>query len=868
MIKRFASCGIPFLITLLGTFIHANTAWPQGFQVIEHFPVTRAQQGNPIKITAQLRQTNSFPLYVRVYFKSIHEQRYRHFDLQRNLNAFVGEIPGKFVQPPVIQYFILALYPNQKVVSLPAMNPYGQPFEVAVQEGPSNRPSEAAPGEIPQPPSAQRSQRGSGQQTPPTAQTQGMQPPAPDRGESQFSIQIISPEPFEQVDEKEVVIAASFVGDAEGADSASVRVTLDGEEVTHLAQISNFVVTFAPANLPAGSHTVVVWANDHRGKLISPAKWEFEVTGKLTRKEKKPKSYQGRVYAEFRQEKFSGQTLGIKNLGANIGGKSGPFTYQGMVYITSLESSRLQPRNRFVLNLESKLLDIGVGDVYPYLNDLVLWGRRVRGFSGHLKLGLINFQLIFGQTNRLIKPIYTGGVGGSPRILAAKGAYRQNLTAGRVSFGSGKNFQLGLLALKARDDSNSLSVNESNSNPKDNLVAGADLLVALNAHRFELRASAAYSILTNDISNGPASKATIDSIFGVNLPFDPADFKNIIILNESTIPLDPTGLSSLAYQGSLTLNYFRNAVQIGYKRLGPEYNSLGQTYLRNNIKGFYINDRIALFRNKVYTTIGYEDFKDNFGKEVDTLVVSLRTINFGVAIYPGPNLPTINISTRNYLRDNGVDQFFTQTSSFGIIDTTDIREQSLTRDISVNLTYNFTAMNLQHNATVSVINSKLIDQFGSNRPTTVAPKDFSTTVQMISLKTQYEKPLTTTLTFASNQNHATRGLSTINFKLLTGRADYKLMQNKLSVYGGVRYITASGLQKSSSTVTLASISYKQQGVQIGGIYQPTPHHNFMVDFELIKYTDKGGTFNPVTGAFTPNPSFTNSIIRLFYEYRL
>ncbi len=839
---------IPICVTAAALWLLAmEPLQAQAVRFLEHFPVTRAQAGKSVPIRVRLQSTSMSPVYVRVYFKSIQDRSYRHRDLRGRMDVYEGEIPAKYVRPPALQYFLVALYPNRKVVSLPELNPYGSPYEVQVEEG---KAPEAAPAETA--PSAADSLRGERARA----------------AASSADIQILSPEPLEEVAPDEVVIAVSFLNEG-GADSSSVHVTIDGNEVTRFGEVSEYVATVAPPQVLPGKHTVAVWGNNSAGESLQPVSWTFTVLPpEQALAEAGEKSYEGRVFAEYRHEKFSGATLNTRNLGGNIDGKAGPFTYSGQVLVTSLEDPRFQPRNRFSFLAESKTLDLGFGDLYPYFNDLVLWGRRVRGVLGALKLGFINFQVVTGTTARLIKPLYLSPGGGAPPTLIQKGSFKQNLFAGRVSFGRGENFQFGLMALKAKDDLSSLKPTESISTPKDNLVAGADFLLAFDSHRFELKASAAYSLLTNDITNGPASKATIDSTFDVNLPFDPADFEKILVLNESTIPLDPTGLTSLAYQVSLNLNYFGHFLQIGYKRLGPEYNTFGHTYLRSNIRGFFVDDRIALFNNKVYASVGFEDFKDNFGQEDDNPAVTLRTVNLGLSYYPGPHLPTITFSMKNYLRDNGIDQFSTQVSPLGTVDTTDTREQSLTRDISLNISYDFNALNLKHNATVSVVNSRLIDHFSSDRPTTVGAQDVLTTLQMVSLRSEFQRPLTTTLTFATNRNEATGGRSTIQFDLFTGRADYRLLNDQLTVYGGLRYVAASGAQLTTTLLTVAKVDYKQTGLLFGASYQPGQHHNFMLDVELIDYKDNGTTLDPATGTMTPNPSYKNRVVRLFYEYRL
>ena len=39
-------------------------------------------------------------------------------------------------------------------------------------------------------------------------------------------------------------------------------------------------------------------------------------------------------------------------------------------------------------------------DTYPRYNDLILWGKRIRGVSGYVRLGFFNLDATFGETHR------------------------------------------------------------------------------------------------------------------------------------------------------------------------------------------------------------------------------------------------------------------------------------------------------------------------------------------------------------------------------------------------------------------------------------------------------------------------------------
>ena len=814
---------------------------------LEHFPVNVASEGSEVDIRVRVNAMQA-PVYVRVYYRSLGDQNFKFATLDRSAGEYQGVIPANAVKTPVLQYFLMVLYTNRAIETLPALNPYGQPMEIIVGEGKG------------QP--AQRTQQRSTQPSRPAAPAQ-LQPGS----SSQTTAFILSPDPLAEIGSDEVLIAAGFGGGASGVDPTSVRLEVDGRDYTKLADISEFAVSLSPRRVARGSHKVTLSARDKQGNLIPSLVWRFIVTaGKQAREMVERKNYQGRVYAEFRQEKFSNQELNSNNLGGSLYGESGAFEYSAQAYFSQLEDPRLQPRNRFSVNVKHKLFEFGVGDQYPYLNELVLWGRRIRGFTGAIKLGFLNFEHASGQSVRQIDALYSSA---TPGLMLVRGTFGQQLTANRLSFGRGNTFQLGFMTLNVRDDVNSLKPGESSTTPKDNLVGGVDLVIRLDSRKIELKASVASSFLTQDITNGPASKASIDSTFETDLPFDPASFESWLIINESTTPLDPSGGTALAYLVSLRLKYLRNYFQFGVKRFGREYVSLGQNYLRSNLRGYYFNDRVNLFQNKVYMNLGVENYQDNFSQDDGNPKTSLTNFNYGVTFYPRQDLPLVNFNVRNYVRNNNINDFLINASPFGAPDTTDRREESITRDVTVNVGQNFRTGQVQHEATVSLINSKLIDEFSNTRLRTSASRDFSNFILSFALKSKLSRALTSVFSYATNNNESTRQLNEMDFKMFSGRVEYTLPQQQLTFYTGVRSVVSTGTRRSETqSIPVALIDYKQTGFQFGVYYVVKERHRFVIDADLISFTDNGKTLNTVTSTYVGNPSFNNRLLRFYYEFRI
>jgi hypothetical protein len=545
-----ASLSMPFQAT--HAQLRQNRAEPGGAPTIEHFSVSFGVEGKPIAIEAQVVAPGRSVIYVRIYYKSPSLQAYVHTDMRPGLLGYVGQIPGNAVRAPAVQYFLVALLSDNSVINYPSKNPYGQPFEVSVRESAAKSiDGEQAPKSgtgakaAPSPPAFDPALEVSPQLLDklkrlerPTAEapadTNGMDTASPETlltGETEplSPILALSPEPFSSVAAGDLVIAASFLTET-AIDSSSIQILLDGREVTNKAQVSAAMVSYTPAQIAPGEHTVTITARDEFGQEVGPASWAFQITGKSAAvADERPRTRAtGSVFAEVRREKFGSRSLNNNNIGADLTGDTGPLFYSASAYFTSLEDNAFQPRNRFVLSTGLSWLNFTLGDATPYFNELVLWGRRARGMQAGLHTGIINFDFVSGETVRKVDPLYVAVNGQNTRQRF--GTYKQTLLGLRPSFGSPNGFLWGFTLLKVRDDKNSLPIDTSSViqigkvTPRDNLVLGTDVTLAFDRRRFEIKASGAWSLMTNDISQGPLSPDSLKKISDVDLPFDPKNF--------------------------------------------------------------------------------------------------------------------------------------------------------------------------------------------------------------------------------------------------------------------------------------------------------------------------------------------------------
>ncbi len=857
---------------------------------IDHIPIAFAEAGKSIPIEASLQTPGRGLVYLRVYYRSAGQTSFRHSEMRPGPRGYVGEIPASVMKPPSLQYFLLALTTEQAVISIPSYNPYGQPFEILVNTASSATPRTNAPAQQAQPSTEPPTTEAPKSISPqlleklrqlesPMAEAEETTPTSSAIASNDAPILILSPEPMSTVAAKEVLISASFDPSLE-LEPGSIQIMLNGNDITEQADVSTFLVSFNPGQMRGGEYVVEIVAEEKSGKQVGPVSWRFQVQGGANEESfdpaEKRRLASGVVFADAQHEKFNGAPFDNNSLGGNLEGQNGLLSYRADLYLTSLEDRAFQPRHRFALTAGVPMFTITLGDAIPYLNDLVLWGRRVRGVQARFYTGWVNLDFITGQSVRSVTPIYiivTDTTGKKSLVFPRRGVFDQSLWAVRPSFG-GKSFQLGFTLMKATDDINSIVADSAGTDPKGNLVLGSDVVLALLRNRIRFKASVAHALVTNNTRLPILSKDSLASKYNVDLPFDPTSLKSWIVLNESLTPLDPTGGSGLAYQMGVELNSFGHFINVGFKQIGGQYISFGHSFLRKDIRGFYVNDRWRMLNNRLFLNAGFERYRDHFDAIDGNPSTVLNTIQFGVAVNWAPGLPSLNFNFRNHGRDNNFeipDTTLIVRNTMGVLDTTlsisDRRENNRTHDLSFIINQEVQALNLQHTISLGVTGSARVDRFGGTRMAGIPASDIVSNLQSITIRSRFQMPLITTLAFATNKNQAGGQLAPFKYNSLNAQAEYTFPRPSLRVYAGLRFVKASAKYGAATDTTITVIDYAQTGLQVGGSIIFNKQHEFVLDFGLLKYNDAGGKLNVPRAILKRNPSFTNAFVRSHYEFR-
>ena len=805
-----------FLLILFCTAISTLSAQVR----IVHNPPQGYVQGESFELEALVQGTEQPISQVILHYRAADENVYRETRMEFRYGYYIGEIPSDVTSSEAIQYVITAELSNGQQVVYPENAPFEKPAVVQAMK---------------------TQQQSSDSQTEQPGSRDIIQLPVDQER------MIISPHPNEPVSPDDVLIAVSLYY-LESVDSSSILVSLDGNNVTEKSEISDNLIVYNPGNLDPGSHQAKILLKRTNGQSYESLSWVFQVSGAAVAPTEDLK-IDGRLYLETSQAEIRDQTENINKLSSSIHGSYKNISVDGNLYLTSQENPDTQPRNRYLLRARGNNFRLELGDSYPRLSSLGMWGKRLRGVNSEVNLGRFNVQLAYGRSIRAEagRIIPLSQVGNSSDVTNEITGYTfgRRIFAVRPSYGKKERFQLGFSLVSSRDDTS--SVNNYTDNipeervqwggvlPKDNIVVGSDLFLAFDRQRIIWESSASLSWQNNNIFGGAVESGDVlefgsDYVINVSdLPVDPSNLDWLFIVNNNMYPylpipaeyssedtdtagfdlqLQPFNLGdyrSLAYETELQLNYFRNNIGIRYRKVGDAYNALMNPYIRSDIAGFEIRDQVGFMQNRLFLNLAYENLNEGVSGE-DQNQINSDNFRAGISLYPGGNYPSLHVNYSLYDRQNQVDTVERDTLTIGGQDSLllyDNRIHNLLSTNTVNITQPIHVFGIRHNLGLNFMRSAREDRI--SRTGAFPARDYTLNMVSVSLQSRYEFPLVTRLSFTSNNNDGPFGVSEFQTVGIGGR--YKLFRNNLVVNGNYHRTQSTGQTEFSRDDFEATLFY-------------------------------------------------------------
>ena len=745
-----------FSIKLITIFIlFSLTTAAQVSNVITDVKIGNAKEGENLLITVQLLQGVNASKVLYIY-RTFGETEYKEVEMAVRGNTADLELPGEKVSLPYLEcYFVVNTSTTQEAY-------------------PAGAPLQASPLQI-------------------TVEA---------KSPKDKEIVFLAPEKNANVAQSEFFISISLLRATDKVDKAATKLFVDNVDITDKALFAEDLISFYADNFPQkfsdGNHAIRVELYDTDKKLYHTALSSFVLmSNEKAEAAENQFTYDGSVTAETRNEQISHTNEWYNNIGADLHGTYKNWDFDSRIYLTSEEKSNLQPNNRFSLNVHSDYLQLSIGDHNPVYPSLVLYGKRVRGISGALTFGAFNVQTTIGEVNRAIDagqiirtyhyndPITPGDnpidvdsskFGAPKAVVSQLGTYSRQLFAIRPYFGKGENFQFGISYLHAKDDVSSINFGIK---PQEDVVFGTDLTIGILQQRIMFNAQAAISVYNTDIAKGEITDSELYSYLDSSSAKSVLDIKPLIskfiTVNQYLKPINPEKLSTFAAEGGLTINLFDNYFKGGYIYRGNDYQSFGNQYIRTNVAGFNILDRVRLMDNKLFISGTYEDLQDNLQKTT-VATTTFKTATGSVSYFPRTNLPNIIVSYSKNINENDL----ADTLLSKIQNHTD----RMMAQVSYDVFYYYKHM-LSINASTSTKDDESIsDNDASNKSISLSANTYWDEVFSTNLNLMYNQ---SNIKYASFDTLKTKHVTetTLNYFTFTLGARHLFLNNKLLVNASI-----------------------------------------------------------------------------------
>lgn len=270
---------------------------------------------------------------------------------------------------------------------------------------------------------------------------------------------------------------------------------------------------------------------------------------------------------------------------------------------------------------------------------------------------------------------------------------------GKLTIGREKH-SVDLILFKAKDDINSIPDPgaESGLKPMENLIIGINTRNKIT-EKIALQAEYSLSAFSRDISVAERKMETFSYVNNLGGLFTPRYSTTV----------------NSAY--SIDLNYSAETFAVGviFKHIDPEYQSLGTTYMSNDLENIYLNLKKSFFKNGL-------SFSGNIGQERNNLSNSLEATNKRVIGSVNCNVTLLNplnitVSYSNFNANSlpvaitmqDTFKYVQVTENYGISASYQLSGEKFTQNLSLN-TMVQTMNTLNQNATtVTDVNTEVLN---------------------------------------------------------------------------------------------------------------------------------------------------------------
>ncbi len=310
----------------------------------------------------------------------------------------------------------------------------------------------------------------------------------------------------------------------------------------------------------------------------------------------KPVTLSGNLSLDLLGYKATGYSNGMKPLGYSMGGYFNAKIYGvdlPFQFFYSDQSKEFNsPFSQFGITPTYKWLKLYLGYNNINFSPTVLGGKTILGVGVEMNPGIFRFGAVYGRFKAPIQE--------DLQRLNNLPQYKRIGYSVKLGLGKENNF-FDFVFLKAKDDSSSIN---TLANYKETVRPAQNTVIGTNS-KFTIKKRI---ILSTDVS---VSAYTLD-LQADRLSVDSANTAPIIkMLTKLIEPRLSTGLSSAAH-GNLSYVVPVFSIGVDYKRVDPNYQSMGVDYLLNDYQNVTLQSTARIWKNKFTVSL-------TGGKQTDNL---------------------------------------------------------------------------------------------------------------------------------------------------------------------------------------------------------------------------------------------------------
>lgn len=355
-----------------------------------------------------------------------------------------------------------------------------------------------------------------------------------------------------------------------------------------------------------------------------------------------------------------------------------------------------QPFNQYGISPTYKWATVHAGYRNVSFSPFTLAGHTFLGGGVELNPGNLRLGAVYGRFNKAIATNLA-----EPDIIPA---YQRMGYAVKVGYGKPSNY-IDLVMLRARDDTSSIGLPVSTTTasvaslqPAENLVVGATARLLLIKH-ITVELDAAVSAYTRDVRSTPVAGEGSNAV--------------VRLFGQMFTPRLSTQLTQ-ATQVAVGYRVQNAGVKLQYKRIDPNFQTMGAYYFQSDIESYAIAPTLTLLDTKLRLSGSYGVQYDNLinnknartGRTIGSLVVSynpatkfgldVQLSNYGISQQAGirPIIDTVRlaqnnlsatVNTRYTLQNEDLMQVFTLTTTYQQLSDLNARTADQTENNNVNL---------------------------------------------------------------------------------------------------------------------------------------------------------------------------------------